>query len=52
MSNQDKKLIIWLFWAIVAFNILYHCWLYVVGGLAIFGAAYMIKEYNRNNHNR
>jgi len=37
--------------AVLAAVILQHTWQWIVGGLAVFGAIYVLNEINRNRRN-
>jgi hypothetical protein len=43
--EKHKKLILYLVCALVGFIILYRIWFWIMGGLAIIGAVWVIREY-------
>lgn len=47
--ERHWQLAAYLVGAVVVFTVLYHGWFYVMGGLAVIGAVWVIERYN-NSH--
>ncbi|MFN7139274.1 MAG: hypothetical protein ACK4UN_08045 [Limisphaerales bacterium] len=50
--NNNRQLLWCFFLAVMGFMLLYHLWFYIMGGLAIYGAIYLYREYLKNKRNR